>query len=77
MGMTQAFVFCQLTATMPNLFLRNLYLIHYSPVLLIYTPENIRKPKGFLMFSGGIDVLMGYRYTTPGCNVLIKVVFKD
>ena len=28
---------------------------HYGPVLLIYTTENIRKPKCFLMFSGGID----------------------
>ena len=27
-------------------------LTHYSPVLLIYTPW---KPKGFLMFSVGID----------------------
>ena len=30
-------------------------LTHYSLVLLIYTPENIRKPNGFMMFSGGID----------------------
>ena len=30
---------------------------HYSLVLLIYTPENIRKHKGVLMFSGGIDTL--------------------
>ena len=45
-----------------------LYLTHFSPVLLFYTPwkhqktfsfsippENIRKPLGFLMFSGGIE----------------------
>ena len=30
-------------------------LTHYSPVLLIYTSENIRKPKGALMFSGEIE----------------------
>ena len=24
-------------------------------MLLIYTPEKIRKPKGFLMFAGGVD----------------------
>ena len=32
-----------------------IHLTHYSPVLLFHTPENIRKPKGFLMFSGGIE----------------------
>ena len=32
-----------------------LSLTHYSPVLLFYTPESIRKPKGFLMVSGGIE----------------------
>ena len=30
-------------------------LTHYCHVLLIYTPENIRKPLGFRMFSSGID----------------------
>ena len=30
-------------------------LAHYSPMLLSIPPENIRKPKGFLMFSGGLD----------------------
>ena len=30
-------------------------LTHYSPVLLFYTPENIKKPKFFLMLSGGIE----------------------
>ena len=30
-------------------------LTHYSPVLLFYTLENIRKPKRFLLFSGGIE----------------------
>ena len=30
-------------------------LAHFIPVLLIYTPENIKKPKGFLTFSGVID----------------------
>ena len=31
-------------------------LTHYSLVLLSYTPpKNIRKPKDFLMFSGGIE----------------------
>ena len=34
--------------------LANTKLTYCSPVLLFYTPENIRKPKGFLMFSGGI-----------------------
>ena len=28
---------------------------HYSLTLLFYTPENIRKPKGFVMFPGGIE----------------------
>ena len=28
-------------------------LTHFIPVLHCYTPENIRKPKGFLVFSGG------------------------
>ena len=28
---------------------------HYSSVLLIYTPENIRIPYVFLMFSGGVN----------------------
>ena len=41
-----------------------LYLTHYSPVLLSIPPENIKKPKGFLMFSGGIEkqhrAVMGY-----------------
>ena len=32
----------------------NIILSHYSPVLFFYTPENIRKPKGFLdVFGGG------------------------
>ena len=30
-------------------------LTHYSPVMLIYTPENIKKPKGFLTLSVDID----------------------
>ena len=30
-------------------------LTHYSQVLLFHTPENIRKPLDFLMFSGGIE----------------------
>ena len=30
-------------------------LTHYSPVLLSTPPENIRKPEGFLTFSGGIE----------------------
>ena len=30
-------------------------LAHYCPVLLIYTPWKHQKPKGFLMFLGGID----------------------
>ena len=30
-------------------------LTDYSPVLFFYTPENIRKTLGFLMFSGGIE----------------------
>ena len=30
-------------------------LTHYSPMLLFIPPENIRKPNGFLMFSGGIE----------------------
>ena len=30
-------------------------LTHYSPVLLFYIPENIRKPKSFLMLSAGIE----------------------
>ena len=34
-------------------------LTHYSPVLLFYTLENIRKPKRFLMFSGGIEKQFG------------------
>ena len=33
----------------------NTKLTHCSPVLLFYAPENIRKPKGFLMFTGGIE----------------------
>ena len=35
-------------------------------------PENIRKPKGFLMFSVErfSDAFRGYRKATPGCNVL-------
>ena len=41
-----------------------IHLTHYSPVLLFYTPENIGKPLGFLMFSGGIEkqhwVVMGW-----------------
>ena len=28
---------------------------HYSPVFLSYPPKNIRKPLGFLMFSGGTE----------------------
>ena len=31
-----------------------LTLTHHSPVLLIYTPANVRKPLDFL-FSGGIE----------------------
>ena len=31
------------------------FLTHYSPVLLIIFTENIRKPKGFRMFSRGIE----------------------
>ena len=31
------------------------HLTHYSPVLPFYTPVNIKKPKGFPMFSGGIE----------------------
>ena len=30
-------------------------LTNYNPVLLTYTPENIRKTLGFLMFRGSID----------------------
>ena len=30
-------------------------LTHYSPVLLSIPTENIRKPEGFLTFSGGIE----------------------
>ena len=33
-------------------------------VNFLYDPGNIRKPKGFLVFSGG------YRKATPGCNGL-------
>ena len=43
----------------------NIDLSHYSPMLLIYTPKNTRKPKGFLMFSGSIDkqhqAVMGWK----------------
>ena len=31
-----------------------MFLTHFSPVLYCYTPENIRKSSGFLMFSAGI-----------------------
>ena len=30
-------------------------LTHYSSVLISIPPENIRKPLGFLVFSGGIE----------------------
>ena len=30
-------------------------LTHYCPVLPIFSRENIKKPKGFLMFSVGVD----------------------
>ena len=33
----------------------NAKLTRCSPVLLFYAPENIRKPKSFLMFSGSIE----------------------
>ena len=33
----------------------NNILTHYSLVCLSIPPENIRKPKGFMMFSGSID----------------------
>ena len=31
-------------------------LTHYSQVFLYITPENIKKPLGFLIFSGVIDM---------------------
>ena len=34
---------------------RNFPLTHYSPVCFSILPENIRKPLGFLIFSGGIE----------------------
>ena len=36
-------------------FLLSLLLTHYSRCCLSIPLENIKKPKGFLIFSGGID----------------------
>ena len=47
--------FCFLSVLLIKYFEKSVYLTHYSPVLLIYTSEKVRKPLGFLMFSGGID----------------------
>ena len=32
------------------------FLIHFSPVPHFYTPWKLQKTKGFLMFSGGIEI---------------------
>ena len=56
---------CEFCKNFKNLFLQNTYgdcfnnhnksLTHFTPLVSFYTPENIRKPVFFLMFSGGID----------------------
>ena len=38
--------------------------VHYAPFL--YPPENIRKPQGFLMFSGGTERVQGFLIFSGG-----------
>ena len=60
-----------------TIFAKRSILTHFSPVSHLYTPRKRQKTKGFLTFSGGIEIWywtkMGLRYTIAVLNISLHI----